>query len=81
MHVNRIHHARQHAIAIFLLAVMLVHATLIVLMAVMDRASIHCVPVLALQHFQQQPQKQPQQQQPRQQQKQQPQQNCLTMTT
>ena len=52
MHVDRIHHAHQHAIAISLLAVMLVHATLIVLMGVMDRASIHCVPV-SLQHFQQ----------------------------
>ena len=52
MHVDRIHHAHQHAIAISLLAVMLVHATLIVPMGVMDRASIHCVPV-SLQHFQQ----------------------------
>ena len=79
MHVNRIHHAHQHAIAISLLAVMLVHATLVVPMAVMDRVSIHYVPVLVLQHFQQQQQKQPQQQQ--QQQQQQPRQNCLMMTT
>ena len=77
MHVDRIHHAHQHAIAISLLAVMLVHATLIVLMGVMDRASTHCVPV-SLQHFQPQLPHRPLQQL---QHLQQPHQNRLMMTT
>ena len=57
--MDRIHHAHQHAIEISSLVVTIVHATFIVLMDVMDRVSIHCVPV-SLQHFQQQPQQLPQ---------------------
>ena len=54
MPVDPIQHAHQLVIAISLLAVMLVHVILIVLMAVTDHASIHCVPVSQQHSLQQQ---------------------------